>query len=92
MGDYVGRVWDIWYADPQGALFVIDSKARKKNERKKESNAVLSVSHISISKIQYRNITSSMRSTILLRITLSFVVQYFFKSVGSMLAFSLLLN
>jgi len=68
------------FIDPHGALFVIDSKARKKNERKKESNAVLSVSHVSISKIRYRSITSSMRSTrnslpFLLQITLSFVVQ-----------------
>lgn len=47
-GDYIERVWDILYADPHGALFVTDSKARKKNECKKENNAVISVSHVYI--------------------------------------------
>lgn len=47
-GDYIDRVWDIWQTDPDGRLFVTDSKVREKNKDKSESNAAIAVSHVSI--------------------------------------------
>jgi GNAT superfamily N-acetyltransferase len=43
-GDYIDQVWDIWFADPHGKLYVVDYNERSKNN----NNFPVAISHGSI--------------------------------------------
>jgi N-acetylglutamate synthase-like GNAT family acetyltransferase len=50
-GDYIAKVWDLWYTDRNGILFVADlgEKKRKENKiHKSESNPTIAVSHVAL--------------------------------------------
>lgn len=51
-GDYIAKVWDLWYTDRNGILFVAElgkEKKRKENKiHKSESNPTIAVSHAAL--------------------------------------------
>lgn len=48
-GDYIAQVWDLWYADPNGKLFVIDLREKKRrNNKTYKTKSVIAVSHIAL--------------------------------------------
>jgi RimJ/RimL family protein N-acetyltransferase len=48
-GDYIAQVWDLWYADPNGKLFVIDLREKKrKNNKTYKTKSAIAVSHVAL--------------------------------------------
>jgi N-acetylglutamate synthase-like GNAT family acetyltransferase len=45
-GDYIAQVWDLWYVDPNGKLFVADLGIEKK--RKNKTKSAIAVSHVAL--------------------------------------------
>ena len=47
-GDYIAQVWDLWYADPNGKLFVIDREKKRKNNKTYKTKSAIAVSHVAL--------------------------------------------